>query len=76
MKFFLLVLFTGLLVACEKSDKDKREESRIYHSCVERGVEYFKEIGSWPTLKSPPNKGRHAIEVAQERCKRQPKTAF
>jgi len=39
-------------------------------ACVERGVQYFKDIGSYPTLSSPPNKGRSAEEVARERCNR------
>lgn len=40
-----------------KSDKDK---------CIDRGIAYFKDIGSWPTLSS----GRDAETVAQERCSR------
>lgn len=39
-------------------------------SCVERGVAYFKEIGSYPTLKSAPNAGKSADDVALERCVR------
>ncbi|TCZ77671.1 hypothetical protein [Lysobacter sp. N42] len=38
--------------------------------CVARGVAYFKEIGSYPTLQSAPNAGRPAEAVARERCKR------
>ncbi|WP_164155282.1 hypothetical protein [Sandarakinorhabdus rubra] len=38
--------------------------------CVQRGVEYFKEIGSYPTLRAPPEAGRAAETVAEERCKR------
>ncbi|UZO99342.1 hypothetical protein RMHFA_05564 (plasmid) [Roseomonas mucosa] len=38
--------------------------------CVERGVAWFKEIGSWPRLTAPPNKGRSAVDVAVERCRR------
>lgn len=44
-------------------------------ACVERGIAYFKEIGSYPTLDSPPNKGRSAESVARQRCNRTP-TAF
>jgi outer membrane biogenesis lipoprotein LolB len=40
------------------------------NACVERGVAYFKEIGSYPTLSSAPNKGRAAEDVARERCNR------
>lgn len=39
-------------------------------ACARRGVEYFKEIGSYPTLQSPPNTGRSAEDVAIERCNR------
>ncbi len=39
-------------------------------ACVGRGVAYFKEVGSYPTLQSAPNAGRAAEEVARERCKR------
>ena len=39
-------------------------------ACVRRGVEYFKEIGSYPTLLSSPNTGRPAEDVAIERCNR------
>jgi hypothetical protein len=38
--------------------------------CVERGITYLKEIESYPTLKSAPNVGRLAAEVASERCNR------
>ena len=36
--------------------------------CVRKGVAYFKEIGSFPTLSD----GRDATEVALERCERTP----
>lgn len=39
-------------------------------ACVLRGTKYFREIGSYPTLKTAPNKGRKAIDVARERCRR------
>lgn len=39
-------------------------------ACVDRGVKYFKDIGSYPTLSSPPNGGRSAEDVATERCNR------
>jgi len=70
------LLLTFLIASCGKSEENKKEDKRIYHRCVNNGVEYFKEIGSYPTLKSAPNKGKHALEVARERCKRAPKTAF
>ena len=39
-------------------------------ACVRRGVEYFKEVGSYPTLQSAPNEGRSAEDIAVERCNR------
>ena len=38
--------------------------------CAARGVTYFKEIGSYPTLSSAPDAGRLAEDVAIERCQR------
>lgn len=39
-------------------------------ACVARGVQYFKDVGSYPTLRSEPNAGRPAEDVAKERCRR------
>jgi hypothetical protein len=39
-------------------------------ACVDRGVSYFKEIGSYPTLQSSLYAGRSAEDVANERCNR------
>lgn len=39
-------------------------------ACAHRGVAYFKQMGSYPTLKSAPNIGRAAEDVALERCQR------
>lgn len=39
-------------------------------ACVKRGVAYFKEIGLYPTLKSAPNGGKLADDVALKRCVR------
>ena len=48
----------------------KRKVYKEYEACVDRGVAYFKSVGSYPTLQSYPNKGRQAEDVAAERCKR------
>lgn len=60
---FIAAIAMFLLAGCS----GKTEE---VNACVERGVEYFKDIGSYPTLSSAPNKGRDAEEVARERCNR------
>lgn len=39
-------------------------------ACVDRGVTYFKEIGSFPTLSSAGNEGKYVADVARERCNR------
>jgi hypothetical protein len=46
-----------------------RSDSEV-EACVERGVQHFKDIGSYPTLSQPPNTGRSAEVVARERCNR------
>lgn len=77
-----IVAFLSILAisSCSESSEEraKREtqEKDTYNRCVSLGVQYFKEIGSYPTLKSAPNAGRHAIEVSRERCERAPETAF
>jgi hypothetical protein len=60
----------------EEQIKAEKEKKAIYNLCVSNGVEYFKEMGSYPILKYNSDKGKHAITVAKERCKRAPKTAF
>jgi hypothetical protein len=47
-----------------------RPPARTHAECVQRGIAYFREIGSWPTLSTPPNRGRSAADVAAERCSR------
>jgi hypothetical protein len=56
----------AMLGACGADDGHARE----VEACVERGVAYFKEIGSYPTLSAAPNAGRSAEDVAIERCNR------
>lgn len=43
-----------------------RSQSASVEACVARGIAYFIEIGSWPTLST----GRNAATVARERCER------
>ncbi len=47
---------------CVRSGPDPQAEA-----CGERGVSYFKEMGSYPPLKSAPNARRRAEKVARER---------
>lgn len=55
----------------ESSSVSAREASDSpVKQCVDRGIQYFKDIGSYPFLHSEPSKGRDAEEVARERCER------
>lgn len=68
MKSNFIRILVGLVAvtACGGSD----EEEAAVDACVARGVAYYKEIGSYPTLQSAPNTGRRAEDVARERCER------
>ncbi len=48
----------------------RRGKSQEIAACTSRGIAYFQAIGSYPTLKTAPNTGRSADEVARERCNR------
>jgi hypothetical protein len=54
----------------EKTPALSSANSDSVSQCVARGVAYFKEMGSYPTLNSPPNVGVPAEDVALERCNR------
>ncbi|NNK95216.1 MAG: hypothetical protein HKP41_12770 [Desulfobacterales bacterium] len=45
-----------------------KKNDKRFEECVSRGVKYYKDIGSYPTLAAPPNVGRSADDVAVERC--------
>lgn len=55
-KIIFLVLLAGL-VGCGENKYDK---------CVSKGIQYFKDIESYPNLSD----GRNAEKVAEERCHR------
>lgn len=60
----MLVIFAATLPGCGASNKAEVD------ACVLRGVAYFKDIGSYPTLHSGSNRGRSTKAVSRERCKR------
>ena len=73
MKYCSLLFFLlSTLVACDGSgtSNSSRTNQAQIAVCIERGVSYFREIGSYPNLSSAPNAGRLAEEVAAERCSR------
>lgn len=80
LKGSIILSFFLFISSCGQSNEEKlqseKKDKEIYNRCVSNGVKYFKEIGSYPTLTAPPNKGKGAIAVARERCKRAPLTAF
>ena len=51
----LSIVMLVILSGCGSGGSDLKVEA-----CVSRGIAYFKEIGSYPTLKSVPNTGRRA----------------
>ena len=67
---FALSLSMTLLAGCSSSEDTKKIVSDPVFACVERGVDYFKKIRSYPTLRFEPNVGRGAEDVALERCQR------
>ena len=62
---YVYVIALLSITGCGKNNPNPQIEA-----CVERGVSYFTEMGSYPTLKSAPNAGRSAEAVARERCNR------
>ena len=45
-------------------------EDGPYQDCVARGIAWFRQMGSYPYLQGYPNRGRPAVDVAAERCRR------
>jgi hypothetical protein len=71
----LAAAFGCLALAACSSAVAEPESARLARldpvmTCVARGVAYFERIGSFPTLREPPNEGRPARIVAQERCEK------
>lgn len=56
------ILIAAALSGCARAEFD---------ACVDRGIAYYQEIGSWPTLSD----NRDALEVVRDRCNRT-STAF
>ena len=73
-RYWAIALVAALVGCGDSSSNGTRKESRGARSdvdiCADRGVAYFKEIGSYPTLSSKPDAGRRAEDVARERCAR------
>lgn len=65
IKLLVVAVAVLPLFGCGAGNPDPKVEA-----CVEKGIAYFKEIGSYPTLSSAPERGRRAEDVARERCNR------
>ncbi|WP_412473565.1 hypothetical protein [Halobacteriovorax sp. YZS-1-1] len=61
--FIIIAISFSLLLLCTPSKKGNNQE---VFSCTSRGIDYFKSIGSYPTL----GNGKDAYSVAKERCQR------
>ena len=83
MRIIATMMASLTLVACSQAPESETVEPTVapteqaataaadtVAACTQRGIAYFKEIGSYPTLSSAPNRGRSADEVAAERCNR------
>lgn len=64
--FALLALGVAFVVLNATNAEGRREIA----ACTDRGIAYFKEIGSYSTLSSDPDRGRIPEDVAAERCGR------
>jgi len=59
----VLALFSSIsisLTACGKSDHDE------YNACIQKGIQYYKDIDSYPTLKS---ENISAEDKVEQTCK-------
>lgn len=63
-KWLIILIFVIFLSSL--FDKESASES----GCVSRGIEYYKSIGSYPTLQSDMFKGKSAKSLVEERCAR------
>ena len=69
MKIVLIFAVLALLfIALLASIGYNKNSSSSSNNCVEKGIEYYKEIGSFPRLSD----GREAANVVKERCGRSP----
>ena len=65
----LLILLGVSVVVSACGNGDTRRKTTV-DTCVENGIAYYKEIGSYPTLTSADFSGRRAEDVAAEKCSR------
>lgn len=71
--FFIIVVSPTSSDATRSPAASSVRDSDDFQICVDKGVLYFREIGSYPYLTQAPNQGRRAEDVAAERCERSTK---
>jgi len=71
MKTIFMILIVGIVYAAYTSDVNTSSTPADTAECVQKGIRYFKGIGSYPQLSD----GRYADTVVVQRCNRT-STAF
>lgn len=66
-RIFVLLTAVIAMSACGNADGSK---TVTVDACVENGIAYYKEIGSYPTLTSAGLAGQRAEDVAADKCSR------
>jgi hypothetical protein len=64
------LVLTAFVYCSNAARRQIEKNTAEVNDCTARGVNYFKEIGSYPRLTAEPNAGREAEVVARERCTR------
>ena len=62
------IVFIVLIVPSSSKSESGADGSTSLNNCIARGIDYYREIGSYPYLTD----GRKAESVARERCGRTP----
>lgn len=62
----LIIIAISMTISFCGNSENKQDKEQEYGDCVRRGIKYFSDVGSYPLLSD----GRHADEVARERCSR------
>jgi len=65
-----VVAVSAVLIGAAISGCGQKSSANPVNECVQNGIAYYKEIGSYPTLTSPQYAGRSAEDVAREKCSR------
>lgn len=65
-----LLIFLGIAAAMSACGNRDGSRTPTVDACVENGIAYYKEIGSYPTLTSAGLAGQRAEDVAAEKCSR------